>query len=134
VSVHEGLEITLHYGGEPVLYPGVARVFRVSLRLGRKPVEKTIALEVPPKWTVKPAASTAEPPAGGAGGAAFQVMAEEPQPLNDIEVLVRHGTGSHRARFRVLGPQEARGYPATQNVPTCPKCWGMQGYCICTRQ
>ena len=134
VSVHEGLEMTLHYGGEPVLYPGVARVFRVSLRLGGKPVEKTIALEVPPKWTVKPAASTAEPPAGGAGRAAFEVMAQELQPLNDIEVLVRDGTGSHRARFRVLGPQEAKGYPATQNVPTCPKCWGMQGYCICTRQ
>jgi ADP-ribosylglycohydrolase len=121
----EGLEITLHYGGEPVLYPNIARVLKVSLSRDGLPVEKTVTLHAPPKWTVKEVK--------GMGQAAFEVTASEIEPFNDIEVSVHNGTGAHRAKFRVLGPEEAKGYPAARNVPVCPKCHGMEGYCICTR-
>jgi len=126
-AVHEahGLEVTLHYGGEPVLYPNIARVFQVSLSREGQPVEKAVTLHAPPKWTVKEVK--------GMGRPSFEVTAPAVEPFNDVEVSVHNGTGAHRAKFRVLGPQEARGYPAARNVPVCPKCRGMEGYCICTR-
>jgi hypothetical protein len=88
-------------------------------------VQKDVALTAPAGWTVTPLKEI--------GGQAFEIIAPAVEPFNDLQVDVRNGTGAHRAKFRVLGPQEAKGFPATQNVPTCPKCWGMQGYCICTR-
>ena len=124
VATGAGLEITLHYGGEPVLRPAIARVMRVSLERDGVPVEKRVSLQAPAGWAVKPLDVACQ--------SAFEVMAPELEALNDIEVAVYNGTGAHRAKFRVLGPQEAKGYAATQNVPTCPKCWGTLGACICT--
>jgi hypothetical protein len=85
-----------------------------------------VKLQVPDGWT-------AEREDGGEG-AAFRVTAAEVEALNDLEVTVRYGEHTRRASFRVLGPQEATGYPAAQNVPTCPTCHGMQGYCLCERE
>ena len=31
----------------------------------------------------------------------------------------------------VLGPDEARGYPAGENIPKCPECGGRLGACVC---
>jgi len=125
VAVDGALEITFHYGGDPVLYPGVRRVVRVSLRREGRAVELPVELDTPPGWQARPL--------DGDGPAAFEVVTSDPEPRNDVGVLVTDGERTHRATFRVLGPQEARGYPATQNLPRCPKCQGLEGYCICTR-
>ncbi len=125
VAVDGGLEIVLHYGGEPVLWPGVGRVFEVSLRRDGGTVEAEVRLEAPQGWTVEPMAEAARP--------AFLVTAPDPEPLNDVEVVADDADGPRRASFRVLGPQEARGYAAADNVPRCPRCHGLEGHCICTR-
>ncbi|MCK4376117.1 MAG: ADP-ribosylglycohydrolase family protein [Candidatus Brocadiae bacterium] len=126
VATAAGLEITLHYGGEPVLYPGLARIFRVSLRQDGKPVRRDVSLSASPGWTVTPV--------DGDDRTAFEVTAPELERFNDIEVAVLHdGTAAQRATFRVLGPQEAQGFPAAENLPRCPECQGLEGYCICAR-
>ena len=121
VAVDRDLEITLHYGGEPVLYPGVARFLDVSLARRGQPVEANVAIEVPRGWTARPA--------GELGWAAFEVLAPAPEPFNDIRVIVDEG--AYGAGFRLLGPQEAKGFPAAENVPQCPTCRGTAGHCIC---
>ncbi|MHC5034422.1 MAG: ADP-ribosylglycohydrolase family protein [Planctomycetota bacterium] len=127
-DVHAGtalagdLEVTLHYGGEPVLHPGIARALSVSVRRGEQLVPSRVSLGVPAGWTAREA-----------GERRFEVTAPAPEALNDVEVIVRTDGGEQRAEFRILGPQEARGFPAVTNVPYCPKCQGMEGYCLCTR-
>ncbi|MCK4283561.1 MAG: ADP-ribosylglycohydrolase family protein [Candidatus Brocadiae bacterium] len=125
VALDSGLEITLHYGGEPVLHPGVARLFRVSLTRDGEAAREPVELIAPAGWAVEPVECAGCRPA-------FEVTAPDPEPLNDLEVVVSGGT--HRAAFRILGPQEATGYPATKNLPQCPTCQGLEGYCICTRE
>ncbi|MHC4787798.1 MAG: ADP-ribosylglycohydrolase family protein [Planctomycetota bacterium] len=119
------LEVTLHYGGEPVLYPGVARVLGVTVRRGGDRLEVEVQLKAPKGWTAAPIERR--------GCAAFEVSAPEVEALNDIGVSVDDGSGTRAATFRILGPQEAQGFPAATNLPYCPKCQGLEGYCLCTR-
>jgi ADP-ribosylglycohydrolase len=127
VNLDAGLLVTLHYGGEPVLYPGIGRTFRVTLGGKSRCIGAPVEMTGPEGWTVRQVEHDD-------GGAAFEVCAPSVAPLNDLGVTVRGEDHTHRVDFRVLGPQEARGYAAAQNVPTCPKCGGMKGYCLCERE
>jgi hypothetical protein len=125
VAVDGQVEITLHYGGEPVIYPGVARRLEVSVARGDQPIDAEVELTAPEGWDVRRA--------GGEAAAVFRVSAATPEPRNDVHVTVRKGATAAEADFRILGPQEARGYPAAENLPRCPECHGLKGYCLCTR-
>jgi hypothetical protein len=123
VAVEGDLEITFHYGGEPVMRPRVARVVRVSLRRAGEPIEADVQLEAPAGWQVERVAAEA----------AFRLSTPEPEPRSDVAVVVQDGATERRATFRLLGPQEAKGFPAATNLPRCKTCQGLQGYCLCTR-
>ena len=54
VAADRDLDISLHYHGEPVLYPGVARFLSVSASRHGKPVPVEVELKGPADWHIKP--------------------------------------------------------------------------------
>ena len=111
-----GAEIRLHYGGEPVLRPGVGRHLRVSAP-GEGQVQAELA--VPAGWTCRRVAPDR-----------FSVCSEGPvADRNTLTVSV----GGASAEFTMLGPGEAKGFPAGDNVRTCPGCHARVEACICRK-
>ncbi len=123
VAVSGDTEIWLHYGGEPVIRPGIGKVLEVTVgHRGRKLVGDA-EMTAPPGWRVQHAESSLRQ--------IFTVTADESGVGGDLHVRI---AGGAEAEFRILGAQQAAGYPAGQNVPRCETCHGMEGYCICTRR
>ncbi|MFW6189486.1 MAG: ADP-ribosylglycohydrolase family protein [Planctomycetota bacterium] len=125
VAVDGDLEVRLHYGGEPVLRPGLARKVEVSLHRAGEPVDAPVELLAPEDWRVDPVP--------GDRGAAFKLTAEAPAGRNTLEARVTDGAAERTVSFIILGPDEAESYPAATNLPYCPECNGLKGYCLCTR-
>ena len=108
-------EITLHYGGEPVLYPGIGREVRVAVAGQDAP---QVTLRVPEAWQCDPLDS-----------GRFRITAKGCVPdRNLIEVTLENGD---KAAFVILGPDEAKGFAAGENVETCPHCQARATACIC---
>lgn len=124
LAVDDDLEITFHYGGEPVLYPGIKRTFEVSLRQDDKPLKAELKIKAPKGWTV----ST---PVLKGHRYQMDIQAKEVAPRNTLTVLVKLAKRSYEASFTVLGPDEAKGFPSTKNVEVCHKCGARQESCIC---
>ena len=114
VELVGGKEIWLHYGGEPVLYPGVGREIRVSVEDG---APAKIDLEVPDGWISE---------AIGEG----RFLLGSNGPVKDRNTLVV-SVGDEEVEFTMLGPGEAKGFAAGANVATCPKCHARTEACIC---
>jgi ADP-ribosylglycohydrolase len=122
-EVAEGIEIRFHYHGEPVLRPGVAREVSVTLPsqppLDRAPwASPEVDLIVPASWSVE-----------RLGPNRFRLFSELAVADRNI-VVVRLPTGQS-VRFAVLGPGEARGFAAGDNVRTCRKCQARVEACVC---
>lgn len=120
VARERDLEIALHYGGGPVLHPGIGRRIWVDCRRGGLRVECAVSLGVPAGWAVR---------ALGAG--AFEVVADAVADSNTITMSVEFGGTSYSAAFTVLGPGAAKGFPCAANIEKCPVCHGRLGSCIC---
>jgi hypothetical protein len=114
VEVAGGREIVLHYGGEPVLRPGMGREVRVTVG-GEAADDAEVA--VPSGWKCE-----------SLGGGRFLLMSDGPVADRNT-VTVKAGGGS--AEFGMLGPEEAKGFPAGDNVQKCPKCWARIEACMC---
>lgn len=112
-----GCEVTLHYGGEPVLWPGIARQMWVSVA-GRP--EPEIQLALPAGWTCRKL-----------GPARFEVFCAGPVADRNVVSVRLAGGPAGAADFTVLGPGEAKGFAAGNNVKTCPKCHARVEACIC---
>jgi ADP-ribosylglycohydrolase len=110
----DGREIWLHYGGEPVLRPGIAR--EVRLTVGADAPAKC-TLGVPGGWTCE-----------STGEGRFRVFS--PGPVADRNALVV-ALGGEAVTFTMLGPGEAQGVAAGDNVETCPRCRARIEACIC---
>ncbi len=109
-----GRDVALHYGGEPVLRPGIGR--EVSVTVDGK--ERRAAITVPAGWKAE-----------RLGPARFRLSCAGPvADRNPVGVRVE-GVGA--AEFTVLGPGEARGFPAGDNVEKCPTCMARIEACIC---
>lgn len=106
-------EVWLHYGGEPVLYPGIGRELWVTVD-GAPAAEAK--LSVPKGWDCQ-----------ALGEGRFLVQAESVAPRNELTVVL----GKNRVAFTMLGPDEAKGFPAGDNVTKCPKCGARIEACIC---
>jgi ADP-ribosylglycohydrolase len=107
-------EIALHYGGEPVLRPGLGREMAVTVD-GRPAADAK--LSVPAGW------ACAE-----LGGGRFRLACDGAVAArNQVTVSVAGG----KVAFTVLGPDEAKGYPAGANVPSCPGCGARVEECFC---
>jgi ADP-ribosylglycohydrolase len=116
VEVMDGREVRLHYGGEPVLRPGIGREVRVTV--GGEPGEEA-ELSVPEGWTCEPA-----------GGGRFLISSDG--PVADRNTLTVGLNGSS-VGFGMLGPGEAKGFPAGDNVPRCRGCGARAEACMCAK-
>ncbi len=122
----KGYDIALHYNGEPVLRPGVEKVIGVSVKKNDVPVSASVTIRVPAGWRVQPSSELL-------GQQRFILYADEVADRNTIEVTATLDGTLLNATFAMLGPGEARGYPAGQNVPTCPRCHAQVEACICEK-
>jgi len=119
-----GVEITLHYHGEPVLRPGIAKTVSISLERDDEPIEADVQLSGPRAWRI-------ERDGTRDGRARFELLAEEVEDRNTISARASAAGEVHEAEFVMLGPGEAKGYPCGQNVAGCPKCHARREACIC---
>ncbi len=119
-DIHAGVmlldkkEVWLHYSGEPVLRQGIGKIVYVTME-GCEDLQ--VDLIVPEGWTCT-----------RLGSAKFQLYSSGPvADRNTIQVLI----DSKTVEFGMLGPGEAKGFPAGTLVETCPKCEARVGACIC---
>jgi len=119
------LEITFHYGGEPVMRPGVEKTVGVSVAKDGRPVEAEVefVLRAPPFRTCEAEALF--------GQKRLAITADDVPDRSIITVEVKAGEASATAEFVILGPGEAKGFPAVDNVARCPRCHAWEGACIC---
>ena len=115
IELCDGKEVVLHYGGEPVLRPGIGREVRVTVGGEER---ASVRISVPAGWSCEPL-----------GAARFLLFS--PGPVADRNVLVVTLEDGQQVDFVVLGPREAQGFPAGDNVPACPKCHARTEACIC---
>ena len=115
VELLNGQEIWLHYHGEPVLRPGIGKELRVSISGCPTP---DVDLLVPDGWQCL-----------RSGQSRFQVLAGNAvSSRNTISVVI----GGKAVEFVILGPDEAKGYEAGANVPSCQRCRARVEACMCT--
>ncbi len=116
IELAGNLEVWLHYGGEPVLRPGVTKRIRISVP-GRGPLR--VDLTVPKGWRVI-----------RQGLDIFELFSRGPvADRNTVRVNIAGKT----ANFILLGPVEARGYPAGIVMPKCPGCGARVEACVCRK-
>jgi len=120
-DIHAGVEwcgnreVWFHYGGEPVLRPGVGKEVWISVIPGSTPA---VDLQVPDGWDYTQMGLTR-----------FQLFAPQGaiHPVNQVTVLM----GAEQVDFTILGPDEARGFEAGGNVEICPHCHARIQACMC---
>lgn len=122
----QGYDVALHYGGEPVLRPGIEKVIAFSVKKDDVPVPATVNVRVASGWRVQPLGEKL-------GQHRFALYADEVADHNTVSVTVMLDGQILNAEFTMLGPGEAKGYPAGVNVPTCPKCHARVEACICEK-
>lgn len=122
----QGYDIALHYWSEPVLRPGIEKAIGFSVKKDDVPVPATVNIRVPSGWRVQPGGEKL-------GQHRFLLFADEVADRNPIGVTVTLDGQILSAEFVMLGPGEAKGYPAGVNVPTCPKCHARVEACICEK-
>ena len=110
-------EVTLHYGGEPVLWPGIARDVWVTVA-GQDDPRVDLIVEEP---------LTCQ----RLGPARFRLYC--PGPVDGFNKLFVALPAGPRVEFRLLGPAQAQGFPAGDNVPACPACGARKEACICAQ-
>ncbi len=110
-----GHTIELHYGGEPVLRPGIGREVWVSA--DGEPAPKA-AVVVPEGWRCE-----------SLGRGRFRLLNTGPIAGRNTLTVTVPSVGI--AAFTMLGPEEARGFAAGDNVEKCPKCQARVEACIC---
>jgi len=115
VELLDGREIWFHYGGEPVLWPGIGRKVRVEIE-GEAGAE--VKLTVPVGWECRKLA----------GNEFILYSAKAVAARNKIGVVL----GKKKVEFAILGPDAARGFGAGQNVPRC-KCGARVEACMCPK-
>jgi ADP-ribosylglycohydrolase len=115
VELCGGREVAFHYGGEPVLRAGIGR--EVSVTVDGRPAR--VELAVPAGWTAK-----------RLGPARFLLFSAGPVADRNT-VTVKFGRAS--VGFVMLGPGEAKGFPAGDNVAKCPRCQARAEACICPK-
>jgi len=121
------VEVTLHYFGEPIIRPNLDKMLGVSLRQGGVNMEADITLDVQESWMVKPLEHVM-------GQKRFLIYAPKVQDRNMINVCISLTDGHREKEFVILGPDEAKGYPSGENVPTCPNCHAWIHACICKKK
>ncbi len=110
-------EVWLHYGGEPVARPGIAKDVTVTT----VPASAAEAdMEVPAGWECQ-----------HLGPGRFRITGPDTIPdRNTLAVTIDGET----VAFTILGPGEAKGFAAGDNVEYCKGCWARIEACICDKK
>ena len=117
VEVCGGKQIAFHYGGEPVLHPGIGREVYVTVD-GQE--GQPLELTAPQGWVCE-----------RLGPGQFRIFS--PGPIADRNVVEVKLPAGDSIQFTILGPGEGRGFPAGDNVEQCPKCEARISACICPK-
>lgn len=107
------LQVIFHYGGEPVLRPGIRRVFEVPFRKAWKPMDASaasIAVKAPSGWQVSD-------PVKEDGRHKFSVLADPVKDRHVLALTVKVGNRSEKVNFTLLGPGAIRSIPASTSTP-----------------
>ena len=97
-----------------MLYPGIEREVRVCVEDETSP---EIDIEVPDGWACE-----------RLGSNRFLLFCPGPvADRNEVKVLLN----GKSVAFTMLGPGEAKGFPAGDNVAKCPRCHARIEACIC---
>jgi hypothetical protein len=129
IETAEGYEVALHYGGEPVLRPGISKTVGVSVREAARPdrlLEVEVSLRAPESWKVE-----AAPPS--CGQQRFTLRGSEVSARSLLTVTAQLPGGAREFQYTVLGPEEARGFSVAENVPTCCQCGARVEACLCEK-
>ena len=127
VAVDGDTQVVLHYGGAPVMKPGIAKTVGVTLRQDGALVQGEVELQAPGGWQVSPTDSIFHQ-------TRFVLCADTVPGHNEIKVKATLADGEPRtASFVILGPDQALGFPCGQNVPKCGTCGARQEACICNQ-
>jgi ADP-ribosylglycohydrolase len=116
------LQLSFHYGGDPVFYPGETRQVRVSCEQHGTEVTPQIQLSTPAHWQVQPYPVSA---------AAFLVTPRAVPDIEQLTVTALLNGVAYTGQFAALSPARATGYASARNVPRCPECAGRAGACHC---
>jgi ADP-ribosylglycohydrolase len=117
VEVCDGKLVTFHYNGEPVLWPNIGRQVHVTVD-GQEDAQ--VELTVPTGWSCSKL-----------GPASFEIISAGPiADRNTIQVTL---ADKKSVGFTMLGPGEAKGFPAGDNVPACPGCGARVEACFCEK-
>jgi len=106
----DDLEAIFHYGGEPVLHPGIRRVFKVTLKRDGKTVEGDLQVKEPSVWEISG-------PILEDGRYKFDVLAKQVENRNRIEVAIKLDDKMYKVNFTILGPGGVKGIPAANAAP-----------------
>jgi len=121
----EGHDIALHYHGEPVLRPGIAKTIAVSVTRRDVPCALSRAeLVVPDGWSAERTVLERD-------RWHFVLRASDVADRNEITATAWAAGEPVTATFTLLGPGEAQGYPCNVNVPKCERCGARKEACVC---
>jgi hypothetical protein len=107
-------ELWLHYGGDPVMRPGIARDLHFTSPCGDL---ADMELTVPDGWTCE-----------RLSGTRFRVCCDGDIPGRNVLTAT---VGDQSVTFTILGPEEAKGFGAGINVEYCKGCWTRIEACMC---
>lgn len=117
VELLNGKEVWLHYGGEPVLRPGIAKEIEITVENETSP---DIDISAPESWQCLKT-----------GPSRFLLFSKDAvQDRNIITITINGET----VEFTILGFGEARGFEAGANVPGCPHCGARLSECMCEKK
>lgn len=124
IATLDGCDLALHYGGEPVLRPGLPKLVGLSLKRDDVTLPAVLSLTAPAGWEVRPVGEKW-------GQQCFEVTATEVPDRNTLRATAVLEGKTLVAEFTILGPGEAQGFPCRTNVPTCPRCHARVEACVC---
>lgn len=127
ILTQEGYDLILHYNGEPVLRPGIAKTIGLSVRKEDKPVQAEFSLSAPAGWRIESALPWPDQ-------TRYTLYAEAVPETGWLNVQAQVGERMLEGSFVMLSPAEAQGYPCRTNVPTCPHCHARLEACICVKE
>jgi len=119
----DGCHLALHYNGDPVLTPGLAKTVAVSASRDDVPCALSRAeIAAPEGWEVERTVLER-------GRWHFVLRADAVPERSTITVTAYSAGQAAEAAFTVLGPTD--GYPCNVNVPKCEKCGARKEACVC---
>jgi len=106
----DGFTIVFHYGGEPVLRPGVEKRFEVSIRKNQREIKRDIEIEGPIGWNISK-------PIFKNGKYAFTIFAKKIGGSSNIKLIINLEGKTREITFAILDPEEIELIPASTNAP-----------------